>query len=83
MKLINAALNGLLKDVEYRIDPRFGFNIPQSCPGVPAEILNPRDTWEDSSGYDGQADQLASMFMENFGQFAADTPEPIRSAGPQ
>ena len=81
--LLNAALNGLLKDVEYRIDPRFGFNIPQSCPGVPAEILNPRDTWEDSSAYDGQADQLASMFMENFGQFAADTPEPIRSAGPQ
>lgn len=81
--LLNAALNGLLKDVEYRIDPRFGFNIPQSCPGVPAEILNPRDTWENSSAYDDQADQLASMFMENFGQFAADTPEPIRSAGPQ
>ena len=81
--LLNAALNGLLKDVEYRIDPRFGFNIPQSCPSVPAEILNPRDTWTDSSAYDGQADQLASMFMENFGQFAADTPEPIRSAGPQ
>ncbi len=81
--LINAALNGLLKDVEYRIDPRFGFNIPQSCPGVPAEILNPRDTWKDSSAYDGQADQLASMFRKNFGQFAADTPEPIRAAGPQ
>ena len=81
--LLNAALNGLLKDVEYRIDPRFGFNIPQSCPSVPAEILNPRDTWEDSSAYDDQADQLASMFIENFGQFAADTPEPIRSAGPQ
>ena len=81
--LLNAALNGLLKEVEYRIDPRFGFNIPQSCPGVPAEILNPRDTWEDPSAYDGQADRLASMFMENFGQFAADTPEPIRSAGPQ
>ena len=81
--LLNAALNGLLKEVEYRIDPRFGFNIPQSCPGVPAEILNPRDTWEDPSAYDGQADRLASMFMKNFGQFAADTPEPIRSAGPQ
>ena len=81
--LLNAALNGLLKDAEYRIDPRFGFNIPQSCPGVPAEILNPRDTWEDSSAYDDQADQLASMFKENFGQFAADTPEAIRSSGPQ
>ena len=81
--LLNAALNGLLKEVEYRIDPRFGFNIPQSCPGVPAEILNPRDTWEDPSAYDGQADRLASMFMKNIGQFAADTPESIRSAGPQ
>jgi len=81
--LLNAALSGQLDHVEYIIDPRFGFSIPQSCPDAPTEILNPRNTWEDTQAYDNQAEELADMFKENFKQFTADTAETIRSAGPQ
>ena len=81
--LLNAALEGQLDEAEFKTDPRFGFAIPQACPEVPTEILNPRDTWEDTAAYDTQADQLAAMFRENFEPFAANTPEPIRNAGPR
>ena len=81
--LLNAALEGRLDDADFQTDPRFGFAIPQACPEVPPEILNPRDTWEDPTAYDTQADQLAAMFRDNFEPFAADTPEPIRNAGPR
>jgi phosphoenolpyruvate carboxykinase (ATP) len=81
--LLNAALSGQLDHVEYAIDPRFGFSIPQSCPDAPTEILNPRNTWEGTQAYDNQAEELADMFKENFKQFTADTAETIRSAGPQ
>ena len=81
--LLNAALEGQLADVDYQTDPRFGFQIPQSCPDVPSEILNSRETWPDPAAYDHQANQLATMFRENFTQYAADTPEPIRNAEPR
>jgi phosphoenolpyruvate carboxykinase (ATP) len=45
--MITAALNGKLNAVEYIPHPVFGILVPQSCPDVPAEILNPRDTWAD------------------------------------
>ena len=80
--LLNAALEGQLADVDYQTDPRFGFQIPQTCPNVPSEILNPRDTWESPTAYDHQANELAQMFHENFQQYAADTPAPICNAGP-
>ena len=81
--LLNAALEGQLTNIDYQTDPRFGFQIPQTCPNVPTEILNPRNTWADPSAYDTQADQLGAMFRENFTQYAADTPEPICNAEPR
>ena len=47
--MITAALNGTFDDVEYRHDETFNVDVPQSCPGVPAEIMNPRDTWADKA----------------------------------
>ncbi len=81
--LLNAALDGSLNDVEFVIDPRFGFEIPQSCEGVPGEILNPRDTWGDGSEYDAAANQLAKMFGENFAQFAEGTSAEVLAAAPK
>jgi phosphoenolpyruvate carboxykinase (ATP) len=79
--LVNAALDGLLDNVEFVIEPAFGLSIPLSCPGVPSEILNPRNVWADKLAYDRQAADLASRFEDNFQQF--DVSEAVRAAGPK
>ena len=78
--LVNAALDGKLEGVEFVTEPAFGLHIPVSCPGVPTEILNPRNVWADKKAYDRQAADLASRFEANFQQF--DAPEAVRAAGP-
>lgn len=60
--MINAALNGELRDIPTTRDPNFGIAVPTSCPNVPAEVLSPRNTWADKAAYDTQARALASMF---------------------
>ena len=78
--LVSAALNGQLEDVEFVTEPAFGLRIPLSCPGVPAEVLNPRNAWADKAAYDLQAAELGARFEANFRQF--DAPEAVRAAGP-
>ncbi len=80
--MINAALAGHLAGVEYEIDPIFGLSLPTSCPGVPAEVLNPRNTWTDKEAYDQQALNLARAFRRNFNEYADGVNEQVRSAGP-
>ena len=81
--LLNAALDGTLNDTEFIIDPRFGFEVPQTCEGVPEEILNPRDTWGDVADYDSTADLLANMFLDNFKQFEHGTSQEVLAAAPK
>ncbi len=64
--LVKAAMDGALSRVEYREDPIFHVQIPQGCPGVPAGILNPRDTWRDPAAYDERARRLAAEFVAHF-----------------
>ncbi|MAE27577.1 MAG: phosphoenolpyruvate carboxykinase (ATP) [Planctomycetota bacterium] len=66
--LLNAALAGELhsEDMEYEVHPVFGLKMPKSCPGVDAQILNPRNTWADKEAYDTAADKLRDMFRANF-----------------
>ena len=80
--IINAALDGQLNDVATQTDPVFGVEVPTSCPGVPADVLDPRGTWADPVAYDAQARKLAGLFQENFTKYAEDVPEDVRSAGP-
>jgi phosphoenolpyruvate carboxykinase (ATP) len=67
--MITAALEGSLNQVSYEAHPVFGVSMPMSCPGVPAQILNPRATWSDPSAYDAKALQLAEAFVKNFDQY--------------
>lgn len=69
--MITAALNGELDNVAYENHKVFGFAKPQSCPNVPSEILNPRNTWEDPELYDKKAVELAQKFKANFTKFSA------------
>jgi len=66
--LLNAALDGELDadKVDYENHPIFNLKMPTSCPGVPGEILNPRNTWHDASAYDTQAEKLRGMFRDNY-----------------
>jgi len=79
--LVNAALGGELEKVEFTTEPAFGLHIPVSCPQVPSEILNPRNSWADKQAYDRQAAELAARFEANFANF--DASEEIRAAGPK
>ena len=81
--MVTAALNGELEKAEYKHDDVFNVEIPQSCPNVPAEILNPRNTWTDKDAYDAQAKKLAGMFAENFAKKYPNMPKNIAEAGPK
>jgi phosphoenolpyruvate carboxykinase (ATP) len=81
--LLNAALNKSLNDVEMWTDPVFGFQVPTTTPGVPSEILNPKNTWFNPSDYDAQARKLAFLFHKNFKQFEEQTPQSVIMAGPK
>lgn len=81
--MITAALNGELNAVEFEAHPVFGYMMPKSCPNVPQELLNPRNTWADKAAYDAQANKLANMFVKNFEQFASGVSEEILNAAPK
>lgn len=80
--MVRAALAGELDGVETAPDPVFGVEVPTTVPGVPPEVLRPRQTWDDAAAYDEQARELASMFAENFGEYEGDVEEAVRDAGP-
>jgi len=80
--IVRAALTGKLDNVPYETDPIFGLHIPQACPDVPPEVLNPKQTWKDKKAYDAKAGELAALFHENFKRFEADVPDAVKQAGP-
>ena len=81
--LLNAALDGSLKDAEFRTDANFGFEVPVSVPGVEATILDPRQTWEDKAAYDATARKLVGQFIDNFAQFEDAVDAGVREAAPK
>jgi phosphoenolpyruvate carboxykinase (ATP) len=81
--LLNAALDGSLADAEFEEDPVFGIQVPMSVPGVPAEMLKPRNTWTDGKAYDEKARHLAGLFRENFSQFEDEASDGVMAAGPK
>ena len=81
--LISAALKGDLDKVQYRQHDIFGVEIPVSCPGVPTELLNPRDTWSDKDAYDKKANYLAEAFLKNFEKYRSFANREILSAVPK
>jgi phosphoenolpyruvate carboxykinase (ATP) len=80
--MVHAALEGALNDVPTRLDPIFNLSVPTACPDVPADVLDPRNTWTDKQAYDAQARKLAGMFIENFKAFASEAPAAVRDSGP-
>jgi phosphoenolpyruvate carboxykinase (ATP) len=81
--MVRAALGGQLDRVATVEDPIFKVQVPVSCPDVPAEFLQPRETWQDKDAYDQQARRLAGMFAENFEAYASGVTPEVREAGPR
>lgn len=81
--ILDAIHDGSLQNAPTYTDPIFGFEVPTECKGVPAELLNPRNTWANKPAYDEQARSLARLFHRNFEQFAAGSSEAICKAGPK
>jgi phosphoenolpyruvate carboxykinase (ATP) len=81
--MVKAVLSGALKDAPTKPDSVFGVAVPRSCPGVPDEMMNPRNTWKDKAAYDRKARELAVMFEKNFAENAPDASAEIREAGPK
>lgn len=81
--LLGAALDGSLKNAEFRVDENFGFAVPVSVHGVDDRILNPRETWADKAAYDEQARALVTMFIENFAQFADHVDASVMQSAPK
>ncbi len=81
--MITAALDGNLNNVKYIYHPVFGMAIPNECPGVPADVLNPRDTWADKNAYDEKAKYLAGLFIKNFEKYASGVSQEVLDAAPK
>ena len=81
--MIRAILNGSLAQTPTTPDAIFGVNVPVSCPEVPSEVLQPRNTWEDKEAYDRQARDLARRFNENFRKYEAGVSEAVRAVAPR
>jgi phosphoenolpyruvate carboxykinase (ATP) len=81
--LLNAVLNGKLLGVEFATDPVFGYQVPRSCDGIPASVLNPGEAWPDKENYMQRYRQLAFRFVDNFKKFEAECPPEVMEAGPR
>ncbi len=81
--LLNAALDGSLKDAEFRQDPNFGFMVPVAVGDIDPNMLDPRAAWADKGEYDATAAKLVDEFVANFAQFADHVDEGVRQAAPQ
>jgi phosphoenolpyruvate carboxykinase (ATP) len=81
-RMVRAVIGGELDDAETRQDPNFGLHVPLEVPGVPNEVLDPRETWDDKEAYDEGAKKLAGLFAENFKKFEGEVSEEVKKAGP-
>jgi len=82
-RMVNAVLNGELKDADYVETPYFGLMIPAAVESVPSEVLNPINSWDDAGAYHQKASLLVEKFQANFKQFEDKASAEIIAAGPQ
>jgi ATP-dependent phosphoenolpyruvate carboxykinase len=81
--IIDAIHSGELSKVEYQNFPIFNLQVPKTCPGVPSEVLMPRNSWADKNAYDQQLEKVAKLFIENFKAFADKADKAVVEAGPK
>jgi phosphoenolpyruvate carboxykinase (ATP) len=80
--IIDAIHSDTLARTKTQRDPVFGFDVVTECPGVPGDVLVPRNTWADKTAYDATARKLAGLFRDNFKTYESGTNAEVRAAGP-
>ena len=81
--ILDAIHAGTLASARSQPDPVFGVDVPVECPGVPSELLIPRNAWSDKAAYDATSKKLAELFSANFKKYAAGTSKEVQDAGPK
>ena len=82
--IIDAILDGSIENSETAVVPIFNLRIPTKLPNVESRLLDPRNTYEDASLWQEEANKLAKLFIDNFVQFTdTDTGKALVAAGPQ
>ena len=81
--MLNAALDGKMDNVDYTVDPIFGFRVPKTCPGIPENVLDPASAWPSPEAYLKRYRSLASRFIDNFKKYADQATDEVRASGPK
>jgi phosphoenolpyruvate carboxykinase (ATP) len=81
--MLSAALSGDLLEVDYFVDPVFGFQVPKQCPNVPDNVLDPALSWPSREAYLKRYRSLASRFIDNFKRFEEGASAEVLAAGPK
>lgn len=82
--ILDAIHSGELSKAKYEIFPIFNLHVPVECPGVPSELLNPKNAWVDgASAFEKEVKSLASKFTQNFNKYADQATHEVKEAGPQ
>jgi phosphoenolpyruvate carboxykinase (ATP) len=79
--ILSAVLDGSLASAKFVEHPVFGLHMPTAVPGVPTEVLDPRNTWADKAAYDAKAKDLATRFRANDAKYTLS--DAVRTAGPK
>ncbi len=81
--VVDAIHAGALDDCPAAVDPNFGLEVPAACPGVPPELLAPKQNWPDPEAYDREAKRLCEWFRKHFAKYEVAAGREIRDAGPR
>ena len=78
--MVRAALDGTLASVASSTDPHFGMQVPNACPDVPGDVLNPQEHLEGQEGLRQRGARPAQRFEKNFQQFEGHVDGKVKQA---
>lgn len=81
--ILDAIHSGDLAKAEYETYDTFNLHVPKACPGVPAELLNPKNSWTASTSFKDEVQKLAKLFNDNFTKYSDEATKEVIAAGPQ
>ncbi len=69
MALVSASLERTVQKAPVKVVDLLRLQVPEHCPGVSDELLEPRKCWPDPSEYDAKAGELAARFAEVYKKY--------------